>query len=235
MSKLKESISQAMDNLPTIFMYTGSDGVEYPEDPNLKDIDHLADTIRDVCKLDIEGTASDQSISKQQAVEIVELVEKELLSHPAVKPILRDPLISDLHAIRVKDDDQLDRSILIELMRIPRDRRKLESQILSEFEQIKPKVLGYILDVLVKALQIKPNLRLNELPRMADFALWGEAISQAMGNKPLVFLNAYYENIGRQNIEAIEANPLGQAIAKFCNGLENKSWEGSHLVRCLLG
>jgi hypothetical protein len=42
-----------------------------------------------------------------------------------------------------------------------------------------------------------------------------------------VFLNAYYENIGRQNIEAIEANPLGQAIAKFCNGLENKSWEGS--------
>jgi hypothetical protein len=51
---------------------------------------------------------------------------------------------------------------------------------------------------------------------MADFALWGEAISQAMGYKPLVFLNAYYENIGRQNIEAIEANPLGQAIAKLC-------------------
>jgi hypothetical protein len=64
---------------------------------------------------------------------------------------------------------------------------------------------------------------------MADFALWGEAISQAMGNKPLVFLNTYYENIGRQNIEAIEANPLGQAISKFCEqeGLENKAWEGS--------
>jgi hypothetical protein len=51
---------------------------------------------------------------------------------------------------------------------------KLESQILAEFEQIKPKVLGYIFDVLVKALEIRPSLRLNDLPRMADFALWGK-------------------------------------------------------------
>ena len=48
-----------------------------------------------------------------------------------------------------------------------------------------------------------------------------------MGYKPLVFLNAYYENIGRQNIEAIEANPLGQEIAKFCDQLQNKGWNGS--------
>jgi hypothetical protein len=84
-----------------------------------------------------------------------------------------------------------------------------------KFDQIKPKVLGYILDVLVKALEIRPGLRLNDLPRMADFALWGEAISQAMGNKPLEFINAYYENIGRQNIEAIESHPLAHVIAKF--------------------
>ena len=50
---------------------------------------------------------------------------------------------------------------------------------------------------------------------MADFALWGEAISQAMGNKPLEFINAYYENIGRQNIEAIESHSLGHAIARY--------------------
>ena len=43
------------------------------------------------------------------------------------------------------------------------------------------------------------------------------------------FINAYYENIGKQNIEAIENHPLGQAMAKFYdeeiegNGL----WEGS--------
>jgi hypothetical protein len=117
--------------------------------------------------------------------------------------------------ICLTEPDTLDRSILIELMRIPRDKRKLESQILSEFEQIKPKVLGYIFDVLVKALQIKPNLQLNDLPRMADFALWGEAISQAIGNRSLEFINAYYDNIGRQNIEAIDSHPLAHVIAKY--------------------
>jgi Bifunctional DNA primase/polymerase, N-terminal len=132
--------------------------------------------------------------------------------------------------ICLTEPDVLDRSILIELMRIPRDKRKLESQILAEFEQIKPKVLGYIFDVLVKALQIKPGLRLNDLPRMADFALWGEAISQAMGNPPLSFPNTYYENIGRQNIEAIESHPLAHVIAKYFEVYgENQELKGSPL------
>ena len=124
--------------------------------------------------------------------------------------------------ICLTEPDALDRSILIELMRIPRDKRKLESQILAEFEQIKPDVLGYTFDVLVKALQIKSNLQLNDLPRMADFALWAEAISQAMGYKPLEFINAYYENIGRQNIEAIESHPLAHTIAKYFEEEENE-------------
>jgi hypothetical protein len=50
---------------------------------------------------------------------------------------------------------------------------------------------------------------------MADFALWGEAISQAMGYEPYEFLRIYFENIGKQNVEAIEAHPLAQAITKF--------------------
>jgi hypothetical protein len=62
---------------------------------------------------------------------------------------------------------------------------------------------------------------------MADFALWGEAISQAMGDKPLVFLNAYYENIGRQNIEAIESHPLAHVIAKYFEGEEERLLKGS--------
>jgi hypothetical protein len=43
--------------------------------------------------------------------------------------------------ICLTEPDALDRSILIELMRIPRDKRKLESQILSEFEELKPRFL----------------------------------------------------------------------------------------------
>jgi hypothetical protein len=100
--------------------------------------------------------------------------------------------------------------------------------------ELRPKLLAYIFDILAKALQVKPTIKLQDLPRMADFALWGEAISQAMGNNPLEFINAYYENIGRQNIEAVEAHPLAQAIAKYIerqmdsdNDHDLKALEGS--------
>jgi hypothetical protein len=132
--------------------------------------------------------------------------------------------------IILTEPDALDRSILIELNRIAREDRRVESEIIAEFRKLRPKSLGYIFDTMVKALQIKPSIKLNDLPRMADFALWGEAISQAMGYKPLEFINAYYENIGRQNIEAVETHPLGLVIAKYFeeqSGNELKALEGS--------
>jgi hypothetical protein len=61
---------------------------------------------------------------------------------------------------------------------------------------------------------------------MADFAEWGEAIARALGYKPLEFLNAYFENIGEQNIEIVEANPLADAISKFID-YEVTSWISS--------
>lgn len=107
MSCLKESISQAMKTLPTIYTNTNSDGAERPEDPNLKDVNHLAEMIQNVCNLNVGDIPSDQGLSKEQVVEVVELVEKELLSHHSVRHVDRDMLISDPRAIRVKDENQL--------------------------------------------------------------------------------------------------------------------------------
>jgi hypothetical protein len=104
---LKEAIQEAMKNLPTIYMYTGEDGAEHPEDSNLKDIQHLAETIQKVCNLNVNSDNAQQVLSKQQVVEIVEIVEKELLGHPATKPVLWDAIITDPLEIRVKDENQL--------------------------------------------------------------------------------------------------------------------------------
>jgi hypothetical protein len=104
---LKEAIQEAMINLPTIYMYTGHDGAEHPEDSNLKDIQHLAETIQKVCNLNINSNNAHQDLSKQQAVDIVEIVERELIGHPATKPVMRDTVITDPLAIRLKDENQL--------------------------------------------------------------------------------------------------------------------------------
>jgi hypothetical protein len=127
--------------------------------------------------------------------------------------------------ISLTEPDALDRSLLIELLRIRPENRMDEKVILSKFYEIRPRLLAYIFDSLTKAIQIKDTIRLDNLPRMADFALWGEAIARAMGYKDLEFINAYYENIGKQNIEAIENHPLGYVIIEYI--AEYKSYEGS--------
>jgi hypothetical protein len=113
------------------------------------------------------------------------------------------------------EPDALDRSISIEQERIkPRD-RKQEEEMLAKFYELRPQLLGYIFDILVKALQIHTTLNLESLPRMGDFALWCEAIARAMGYKNFEFLSIYNDNIERQNIETVEGSALGQAISRF--------------------
>jgi hypothetical protein len=132
--------------------------------------------------------------------------------------------------VSLVEPDALDRSILIDVTRIPKEKVKEKSEIMAEFEELLPKLLGYLLDIIVKAMQIRPTIKLNDLPRMADFAKWCEAISRAMGYENMEFINAYYKNIGKQNIEVIEAHPLGSGVTKLVEELENEAklpWEGS--------
>jgi hypothetical protein len=70
-------------------------------------------------------------------------------------------------------------------------------------------------DTLAKAITLKPSIYIKRLPRMADFSIWGEAIARALGSKENEFLKAYYNNIGFQNNEVIESNPLAFAIKKL--------------------
>jgi hypothetical protein len=79
------------------------------------------------------------------------------------------------------EPDILDRSIMIELERIKKENTKQDSEIVDAFLEMRPKLLAYIFDILVEALAIKPTIQLNDLPRMADFAMWVEAIARAMG------------------------------------------------------
>ena len=52
---------------------------------------------------------------------------------------------------------------------------------------------------------------------MGDFTIWGEAIARAMGYKDFEFIEAYSDNRGKQSVEAIENNAVGQVVARFLN------------------
>jgi hypothetical protein len=127
------------------------------------------------------------------------------------------------------EPDALDRSVMLDFTRISDEERREEAEVDAEFEAMKPGLLGYIFDILVKALSIKPTIKLERKPRMADFAVWGEAIARAMGCIELEFLGAYYSVLERQNVDAVEATLVGPAIVNFVGTWPQGTteWEGS--------
>ena len=60
---------------------------------------------------------------------------------------------------------------------------------------------------------------------MADFAEIAEIISRCMGYSENKFLAAYYENIGLQTQQVLEASPVATAIMEFMNS--RMKWEGT--------
>ena len=53
--------------------------------------------------------------------------------------------------------DLLDRGLITQLERIPGENRRKEKDISTQFEAIRPGLLGYIFDILVKVLQVQKD------------------------------------------------------------------------------
>ena len=122
--------------------------------------------------------------------------------------------------------DLLDRAILMELRRISEDKRLELSSLQDAFERDNPAILGGIFDTLAEAMKIYPTVRLQQLPRMADFTRWGYAIGEALGKDGgKQFLGEYAANRAIQNQEAIASDPVATLIVAF---MENQSeWNGT--------
>jgi hypothetical protein len=66
--------------------------------------------------------------------------------------------------------DLIDRTVVVELAEIPKDDRLPEKEFWSRFEQYRPGILGYFLNALQAAMSNIGSVKLDRLPRMADFA-----------------------------------------------------------------
>lgn len=132
--------------------------------------------------------------------------------------------LNGINVVAIKPD-LLDRCILLELKQIPDNQRMKEKEVLADFEQAKPQILGGFFDILSKAIGIHPTLAMKALPRMADFAQWGAAIAQALGRSVDDFVSAYMVNIQSQNTEVLTSNPIAAALLAFME--KRTSYEGT--------
>ena len=110
--------------------------------------------------------------------------------------------------------DLLDRGLNIHVKRIEDKDYRTPQDIDREFEEIRPQLLGCIMDILVKVLKWKQEGRkLNlKLKRMAEFTEYGEIISQCMGNPEGAIAEAYQTNINSQIEEIIESSQVAGCL-----------------------
>src|SRR5262249_43350463 len=120
--------------------------------------------------------------------------------------------------------DLLDRSVILYLPTIPENKRRSEEEFWKEFAQAHPRILGALLTVVAEALRNLPTVKLNRLPRMADFATWATAAEPALGWKSGTFMAAYTGNRREANELALEASPVAAAVRQL---IEGQPWEGT--------
>ena len=137
--------------------------------------------------------------------------------------VARPILLNGIEEV-ISRPDLGDRGIFLTLPPIGEAQRRSETELWREFEIARPRMLGALLDAVVRGLQAMSRVHLDRLPRMADFALWAAACEPALWPAG-TFARAYAAN-RRAAIEGmIEADP----VAAFVRGLmvERNAWTGS--------
>jgi hypothetical protein len=129
----------------------------------------------------------------------------------ATRPLVFNA-IPDLGAAR---PDFLDRAVIIEFLDMKPEMRRDEAQFWREFEQVRPRILGALLDAATSGLRNLSKVRLDQLPRMADFAVWVNACEESLGIRPGEALTTYQSNRAETHNLALESSPLYEPVAKL--------------------
>jgi len=125
----------------------------------------------------------------------------------------------------VRRGDLIDRSVVLHLPSIAAARLRDEHEFWSSFEADYPRILGGVLDAVVGGLRELPSVCLPELPRMADYAKWGEAVGRGLGWSPGTFLSTYSANRQEATVPALEDSAVGTALLAIAGALDE--WSGS--------
>jgi hypothetical protein len=119
--------------------------------------------------------------------------------------------------------DLADRAIFLTLAPIAEAGRRPERELWRDFEGARPRILGALLDAAAHGLRRLPEIQVQRLPRMADFARWGMACETAMWPAG-TFLRAYEAN-RRAAIERVaDSDPVAACVREIMT--ERSTWSG---------
>ncbi|MCK5944383.1 MAG: hypothetical protein KAI24_20515, partial [Planctomycetes bacterium] len=113
--------------------------------------------------------------------------------------------------------DLAGRSLTLVLPRIGNADRRTERELHAMFEDMRPRLLGALLDVVSEGLRREagPSEPLPRLERMADFCEWGCAIAPAIGCDGDEFLGYVELNRKRLNQQTRESSAIIEPLRRF--------------------
>ncbi len=105
--------------------------------------------------------------------------------------------------------DLADRAVFLSLPPIVPSDRLCEIEYWARFQADYPRILGALLDAVVGGLRELPSVRPRQLPRMADFAKFAEAVGRSLGWPAGTALADYDSNRRDASMVELEDSPLG--------------------------
>ena len=135
----------------------------------------------------------------------------------------RAVLLNGINAPTERGDAQ-DRTLPVELERIPDGHRRSEESLWAAFEEEHGKLLGAIFDTLARTLTARDTVRLARRPRLADWGEYAAAVYEALGWGVGEFLEDWSAVVKVQNQGTLEGSSVAQVILSF---MESRTeWTG---------
>ena len=138
---------------------------------------------------------------------------------------LKRPLILNGISDIATRHDLADRALIVSLPPIPEDKRRSEREILRSWSHASGGVLGALCDAVSTALRNIGGVKLEKVPRMADFAEWVTAAEPALPWEKGTCLKEYISNRECLVDIALEADPVGAAVMELMG--KSGEWSGT--------
>lgn len=146
-------------------------------------------------------------------------------SEEAIFNSMRPAILNGIEDVAIRGD-LMDRCLNINLERIPENQRRTEGEFWIEFDAAVPRILGALLDALAVAMRRFSGVRLDRLPRMADFARWSVAGEPGLGLSEGEFLRSYESARASANEMVVESSLIGRGVLLLLDK-QGGQWEGT--------
>ena len=100
-------------------------------------------------------------------------------------------------------------------------------KVQNAFKNDLPYIFTGLLEILVKVLRHRPHIHLLEKPRMASFALLGEALERALNLPVNSFADAYQCNYQGNILSVLDNSPVAVAVMGFLQ--DELNFSGTYL------